>query len=252
MVPDLEKPRILIGLPKGRFFQNSCEIIAHFIPDFEKSSRQLSFSAMLSDAEVVFKFMKMPDIARLLDEGRIDLGILCDEWSYEYSLEAHAGEPLNWCESSIVLAAASSWKERELDEIDRIATSFPRLARHLLRQSAPSAKIVTISGSVESALPELADALIDCVETGSTLRANNLIPLEWYVKTNVRTVRARKRLSPRAIGLAKDFEEIVTLPHVPVTSPLSAAIPQLIRPLGTDYLASSETPSSQIVEVSLR
>ncbi|NTI76602.1 ATP phosphoribosyltransferase [Rhizobium rhizogenes] len=228
MKQESDKQTVLVGLPKGRFFQDSCRIMRHFIPQFDASSRQLSFTADVANTEIVFKFMKMPDIARLLDEGRIDLGILCDEWSCEFGLEARTGKPLNWCESTIALAAAPHWKEQGIEDIDRIATSFPRLARQLVQNSAPSAKIVAISGSVESALPELADALIDCVETGSTLRANGLVPLQWYVKTNVRTVFARKRLSGFVRELADVFEKVGALNHVPIPSPLSAAIPSLI------------------------
>lgn len=243
-----DKQTVLVGLPKGRFFQDSSRIISHFHPQFDPSSRQLSFAAHVANVDIVFKFMKMPDIARLLDEGRIDLGILCDEWTCEFGLERRTGKQLNWCESTIALAAAPHWRDREIEDIERIATSFPRLARHLVQNSASSAKIIPISGSVESALPELADALIDCVETGSTLRANGLVPLHWYVKTNVRTVFARKRLPGFVLELAEVFEKVGALTHVPIPSPLSSAVPSLIgdqSTLSSNYIDQSSRAQIQ-------
>ncbi len=223
-----KRKQLVIGLPKGRFIENSFQIIEYFCGSVDRSSRRLSYTANRPDFDLVFKFFKMPDIAAFLEDGRIDLGILCDEWAFEFGLGSLGLSELNWCQSSIALAISQDASNESQADTEIVATTFPRLARMLLLDKLPTARFTRLTGSAEGAVPELADAIVDCVESGSTLAANNLRPVHWLVKTNIRLVFARKSVSEDVKSLAQMIETISRKPNVPISSPVADELADLI------------------------
>ena len=79
--------------------------------------------------------------------------------------------------------------------VRRVATKYPRVTRDYLRRRGQSAEVVKLAGNVELAcLAGLADAVVDIVETGTTLRANDLEELEVILYSSARFVVNRAAL----------------------------------------------------------
>lgn len=221
------RPRsIILGLPKGRFLPNTQRLLKHL--GLDDGSRALSFKTSYGGVNFVIKIMKMADIAYLLDLDLLDLGVLCDEWAYEHGLAKLHPDKLNWCQSTFALAASTTEEARPTREIRRVVSAYPKLARHLLREIAPSASILQLSGSAESTVPELADAIIDCVETGATLKANNLEPVRWLARTNVHIYRSPKAEIARIQAIANMIHSAGSLARYPVDLPHSEMVDELL------------------------
>lgn len=120
------------------------------------------------------------DIPEFVSRGVADFGIVGQNVLMEETADAEMvmSLPFGLCKLSIATPETSAIKKPEDLEGERIATTYPRLLRKYLRQKGINAAIIPITGSVEIA-PELnlADAVCDLVQTGTTLKAHNLLPI---------------------------------------------------------------------------
>jgi ATP phosphoribosyltransferase len=123
------------------------------------------------------------DIPRLLTAGVVDVGIVGRDVVAEAALPLWTTADLGFGACRIVLALpeAVSW---DLGRSWRIATRYPRLTRSWMRRRGILGQVVRLAGSVEVA-PRLglADAVVDVVETGATLLANGLRPVETVLES---------------------------------------------------------------------
>ena len=178
---DASRDRLLrIGVPsKGRLAEVSSLLLNEAGLAFRRSERSLF--ARCRDMPVEVTFLRADDIPVLTAEGAIDLGITGAD------LVAESGMPLvhrldlgiGSCRLALCVADDSSITDpRQLAE-KRIATSFPRITREWLAARGVEAHFVELSGSVEIMIMlGVADAIVDLVETGSTLAANRLRVLD--------------------------------------------------------------------------
>ena len=169
-----------IGLPsKGRLSEIASELFGQAGIKFRRQSRGLF--AKVSGLPIDLVFLRTDDIPTLCAEGAIDMGItgsdLVEEANAEIDVRMRLGMGrcrLAFCvpDDSTIQSAA------ELDQ-SRIATSFPTVTRRYLAEREAEAHLVALSGSVEVMIQlGIADAIVDLVETGSTLAANRLRILE--------------------------------------------------------------------------
>ena len=164
---------------KGRLAEVSSLLLNEAGLAFRRSERSLF--ARCRDMPVEVTFLRADDIPVLTAEGAIDLGITGAD------LVAESGMPLvhrldlgiGSCRLALCVADDSSITDpRQLAE-KRIATSFPRITREWLAARGVEAHFVELSGSVEIMIMlGVADAIVDLVETGSTLAANRLRVLD--------------------------------------------------------------------------
>ena len=169
-----------IGLPsKGRLADISAELLSAAGLAFRRPERSLF--ARCRDMPVELTFLRTDDIPVLAAEGAIDLGITGAD------LVAESGAPLvhrldlgiGSCRLALCVADDSPVTDARQLAGKRIATSFPRITRTWLAQRGVEAHFVELSGSVEIMIQlGVADAIVDLVETGSTLAANRLRVLD--------------------------------------------------------------------------
>lgn len=169
-----------IGLPsKGRLADISAELLNAAGLAFRRPERSLF--ARCRDMPVELTFLRTDDIPVLAAEGAIDLGITGAD------LVAESGAPLvhrldlgiGSCRLALCVADDSPVTDARQLAGKRIATSFPRITRTWLAQRGVEAHFVELSGSVEIMIQlGVADAIVDLVETGSTLAANRLRVLD--------------------------------------------------------------------------
>ena len=178
--------KLRLALPKGRIQRSALQALAGRAPSLPTlGSRSLLLDG--EDGATSFVLVKDPDVPAYVERGAADLGICGRDVLRERS--ADVLEPLTtpWGRCRMCLAA-----RREVDVVGlakrgtlRVATKYPAIARAALMARGLPAEIVALQGSVELAVvAELADAIVDLVETGATLAANGLeVKEELFVST---------------------------------------------------------------------
>ena len=178
-----------VGIPsKGRLADLAGELLADAGLKFRRQNRDLFARVKSSfglDGVIDVTFLRTDDIPVLCAEGAIDLGITGSDLVAEAGV--HEPEPdrpaiverlrlgVGSCRLAVCVPESSPVVGPKDLAGDRIATSFPTVTRAYLNQHSVTAHIVELTGSVEVMIAlGVADAIVDLVETGSTLAANKL------------------------------------------------------------------------------
>lgn len=165
-----------IGVPsKGRLAELATELLKDAGLSFRRQDRSLF--ALVKDAPVEITFLRTDDIPVLCAEGAIDMGITGSDLVAEAGVELVERLALGVgnCRLAVCVPDDSSIQSAADLNGARIATSFPHVTEQYLAQHGAKAHMVTLSGSVEVMISlGVADAIVDLVETGSTLAANRL------------------------------------------------------------------------------
>src|SRR5262245_41940785 len=126
-------------------------------------------------------FLRTDDIPVLCAEGAIDMGVTGGDLIEESGVDVINRLSLGMGTWRLAICVPEDSKLRGPTDLEgrRIATSFPRVTGNYLAKHKVSAHIVKLSGSVEVMIAlGVADAIVDLVETGSTLAANRLVVLD--------------------------------------------------------------------------
>jgi ATP phosphoribosyltransferase len=165
-----------IGVPsKGRLADISTQLLKDAGLSFRRRDRSLF--ARVREMPIDITFLRTDDIPVLCAEGAIDMGItgadLVTESGVELTERLKLG--MGTCRLAICVAVDGNIQSAKDLAGKRIATSFPHVTEQYLAQHKTTAHIVTLTGSVEVMIAlGVADAIVDLVDTGSTLAANRL------------------------------------------------------------------------------
>jgi ATP phosphoribosyltransferase len=179
------KSPLRIGIPsKGRLSELAGELLREAGLSFRQQDRSLfarvkSFSD--DDTPIDVTFLRTDDIPVLCAEGAIDLGITGSDLVQEASVKVETLLALGMGNCRLAMCVPDDSPVVTAKDLggDRIATSFPNVTRQYLNANGVTGHIVELSGSVEVMIAlGIADAIVDLVETGSTLAANRLRILE--------------------------------------------------------------------------
>ena len=170
---------IKIAIQKeGRLTEGSLALLKATGLVFATSKSQLYSSCENFPLDILF--VRDDDIPEYVRDGVCDMGIVGLDVVKECDIELGSLAPLSFGASRLVIAApkeSAITKGKELTG-KRIATSYPRILSKFLKGKKITARIVTLSGSVELACSlGVADAICDLVSTGSTLKTHELVPL---------------------------------------------------------------------------
>ncbi len=168
---------LTLALPKGRLTDDALvwlERAGWPLPVADKGRRLVIPSA---DASLSYIMAKPMDVPVFVEQGAADLGIAGLDVLRERGADVF--EPLRlpfgFCRLSVAAPADRPDRPLRLETNPRVATKYPRLTEAFFRQRGVSAELIVLSGSVElGPLVNLADLIVDMVETGDTLRANGL------------------------------------------------------------------------------
>jgi ATP phosphoribosyltransferase len=173
---------ITIALPKGRLLAPTQELLLRVGYDATvvgNGTRKLVARDPIAAAR--YLLVKPADVPTYVQYGAADAGIVGQDVLREARSDVLEPLTLGFGHCRLVLAGDPGQRDLNprLEPHLRIATKYPNLARAHFQQRGISVDIIPLSGSVELApLVDLADLLVDIVETGSTLRANGLVELE--------------------------------------------------------------------------
>lgn len=169
-----------IGLPsKGRLSEIASELLGQAGIKFRRQSRGLF--AKVSGLPIDLIFLRTDDIPTLCAEGAIDMGITGSDLVEEADAQIDVRMRLGMGKCRLAFCVPDDSDIQNAAQLDqaRIATSFPTVTRRYLADHQAEAHLVALSGSVEVMIQlGIADAIVDLVETGSTLAANRLRILE--------------------------------------------------------------------------
>jgi ATP phosphoribosyltransferase len=165
-----------IGIPsKGRLSEISGELLSAAGLSFRRQERSLF--ARVRDMPIDVTFLRTDDIPVLCAEGAIDLGITGSDLLTESGAVVDTRLKLGVGNCRLALCIPDDSPVKRPADLDgkRVATSFPNITTGFLAQHKATPHIVDLTGSVEVMIAlGVADAIVDLVETGSTLAANRL------------------------------------------------------------------------------
>ncbi len=201
-----------IGVPsKGRLAEVAAQILAEAGLAFRRTERTLF--ARCKDMPVEVTFLRTDDIPVLVAEGAIDLGITGADLVAESGADVVRRLDLGvgTCRLALCVPDDAPLVEPRQLAGRRIATSFPRVTREWLATHGVEAHFVELTGSVEVMIAlGVADAIVDLVETGSTLAANRLRILAELGRYETVLVQGRRIADPAlADRIVRRLEGIV-------------------------------------------
>ena len=203
-----------IALPKGRLGEKVYRMFerAGFeCPAVMENSRKLIFEN--PEKDVRYFWVKPSDVAIYVERGAADVGVAGKDILLEYRPELYELLDLKTGNCRMAVAAPEGFEDRE-DRTLRVATKFARIARDHYAARGRDIDIIHLNGSIEIApILGLSDVIVDIVETGTTLRENNLRVIETIVPISARLIanKAGFKFNTEAIralteGLRKEVE----------------------------------------------
>ncbi len=183
-----EKP-ITIALSKGRIFKQTLPLLAHagIEPlDDPETSRKLILDT--NHPQVKLVTIRATDVPTYVQWGAADLGVAGKDALMEHGGEG-LYEPLDLQIAKCRLMVAGHPDAELQGNRLRVATKYVNSARNYFSSRGQQVEIIKLYGSMELApLVGLADIIVDLVESGNTLKANGLVPLEHVADISSRLV----------------------------------------------------------------
>ncbi|WP_455234423.1 ATP phosphoribosyltransferase [Thiogranum longum] len=180
---------LTIALSKGRIFKETLPLLAHagIVPtDDPETSRKLILDTNQEDVKLVI--IRATDVPTYVEYGAADMGVAGKDVLLE-----HGGnglyEPLDLqiARCKLMVAGREHWPEQA--QRLRIATKYVNSTRRYFAEQGLQVEIIKLYGSMELApLVGLSDLIVDVVDTGNTLKANGLRPLEKIADISSRLV----------------------------------------------------------------
>jgi len=205
---------IRIALTKGRIEEKAVELLekcGYDISELKNKGRKLIFKLHGSDIEVVLA--KAADVLTYIEHGVCDVGVVGEDTILEYEKPLYEMLDLGFGKCRFALAGLKGGDFYSGYTHKKIATKYPNVAKKYFNSKGIDVEIVKIEGSVELApILSLADAIVDIVETGSTLKENGLEVYEDIISVSARFVvnTASMKLKKREIDtLISKLTEVI-------------------------------------------
>lgn len=178
-----------VALPKGRLGE---KVYAMFekagfeCPSIYENSRKLIFEN--PEKGVRYFWVKPSDVAIYVERGAADIGVAGKDILLEYSPDIYELLDLNIGKCRMAVAAQNGFRE-DLRRPLKVATKFTNIAAKYYREKGREIDMIHLNGSIEIApILGLSDVIVDIVETGTTLKENDLSVIETIVPISARLI----------------------------------------------------------------
>ena len=192
---------IRMALTKGRLEESAVQMfekIGYDCSQLRNKGRKLILEVPDANLEVVLA--KAADVITYVEHGACDMGVVGKDTILEYGGSFFEIADLGFGKCRFALAVKKGTDFYAGYQVKRIATKYPGVARAFFADKGMDVDIIKIEGSVELApLLGLSDAIVDIVETGTTLKENGLeiveevCPISARLIVNVASLKLRKR-----------------------------------------------------------
>jgi ATP phosphoribosyltransferase len=180
---------LTIALSKGRIFKETLPLLAAagIVPiDDPETSRKLILDTNQPDVKLVI--IRATDVPTYVQYGAADLGVAGKDVLLEHGGEG-LYEPLDLHIARCRLMVAGDPHQQLRSSRPRIATKYVNTTRRWFADQGRQVEVIKLYGSMELApLVGLADYIVDVVDTGNTLKANGLAPLEHIADISSRLI----------------------------------------------------------------
>ena len=183
------KEMLNIALPKGRLGE---KVYAMFkaagfpCPSIEEQNRKLIFEN--EEVGVRYFWVKPSDVAIYVERGAADIGVAGKDILLEYRPKVYELLDLDVGKCRMAVAAPKGFRDDPTRTL-RVATKFSRIARDHYASQGRDIDIIHLNGSIEIApILGLSDVIVDIVETGTTLKENDLEVIETIVPISARLI----------------------------------------------------------------
>ena len=180
---------LTIALSKGRILDQTLPLIEKAgisIPKSELESRKLILDTNIRDIKVIV--LRASDVPVFVQHGAADFGIAGKDVLMEHGADG-VFELLDLGISKCKLMVAAE-KNKDLNKSSlKVATKYVKSAKEYFYQQGKQIEVIKLYGAMELApIVGLSDCIVDLVDTGNTLKANNLVPLELIHKISSRLI----------------------------------------------------------------
>ena len=180
---------LTIALSKGRILEQTLPLLKKAgleIADEELNSRKLILDTNLDDVKVIV--IRATDVPVFVQHGAADMGIAGKDVLLEHGANG-LFELLDLGIAKCKLMVAASDKEKLEKNTLKIATKYVNSAKRYFEAKGQQIEIIKLYGAMELApVVGLAHCIVDLVDTGNTLKANGLVPLEHIEDISSRLV----------------------------------------------------------------
>jgi ATP phosphoribosyltransferase len=171
--------RLKLGIPKGSLQEATLELFSRAGWKIVISSR--SYVPTIDDLEIECLLVRAQEMSRYVETGALDAGITGHDWVVETGSDVEELAELVYAKQRLsrvkwVLAVHEDSAIRQPRDLQGkvIATEIVRITEQYLQRHGVTARVDFSWGATEVKVPQLADAIVEVTETGSSLRANRL------------------------------------------------------------------------------
>jgi ATP phosphoribosyltransferase len=185
--------KLKLGIPKGSLENATIDLFKRAGFNITTSSR--SYFPAIDDPEIECMLIRAQEMARYVEDGVLDAGLTGRDWIAESEASVTTVADLIYAKQSFgkvrwVLAVPEASEIRGVKDLEGkiVATELVATTKRYLAANGVKAKVEFSWGATEVKPPELADAIVEVTETGSSLRANKLRIVETILESNTQLI----------------------------------------------------------------
>ena len=200
-----------VALPKGRLGEkvyNMFEKAGFECPSIKENNRKLIFEN--KELKVRYFWVKPSDVAIYVERGAADIGVAGKDILLEYEPDVYELLDLNIGKCRMAVAAKKEFRDDNQKTLI-VATKFSNIAQQYYLSKGRDIDIIHLNGSIEIApILKLSDVIVDIVETGTTLKENDLEVKENIVPISARLIANKTSYKFKSDKINKIVNEIGT------------------------------------------
>ncbi len=202
-----------LALPKGRLAKQVLDMLKatnEYKIEVEKDDRRLVFEDEKSD--IAYFFVKPSDVAIYVERGVADVGVVGKDILLEQKPNVYELLDLNIGVCKMCVAAKNGYEE-DKDRVLKVASKFVNVTNDYYNSINREIEVIKLNGSIELApLLGISDVIVDIVETGTTLRENDMSVIKDIFNISARLIANKvsyKFKEEQINKLKKDLEKSV-------------------------------------------
>lgn len=180
---------INVALPKGRLGEKVYDMFeraGYDCPSIKENTRKLIFEN--PEKGIRFFWVKPSDVSIYVERGAADIGVAGKDILLEYSPDVYELLDLNIGKCRMAVAAKRDFRDNNQKTL-KVATKFVNIAKGYYSGKCREIDVIKLNGSIEIApILSLSDVIVDIVETGTTLKENDLEVIDTVLPISARLI----------------------------------------------------------------
>ncbi len=203
---------INVALPKGRLGEKIYEVFAkagYECPLIKEQSRKLIFEN--AEKGVRYFWVKPSDVSIYVERGAADIGVCGKDILKEYSPDVYELADLKAGACRMAVAAKKGFYDDGRNTL-KVATKFVNCAKAFYAEKCREIDIIKLNGSIELApILGLSDVIVDIVETGTTLKENDLEVIESIFPISARLIANKASFKFKTVEIERLSQKITEI-----------------------------------------